>query len=157
MKAQLLFPLAVVALFLSGCDSLSEAGADVRGKFAARDQPRMHVFNAEPRETYAAAVKALEGIGFRFTRGGPAQGRLEGVSGLVAGKSLAMTQQITLKATFEVAPEGGTSVGLHLYEVIENDADKSQGQGIASPMRDTPLYESFFREIQAQLAEAKKA
>jgi hypothetical protein len=146
---------AVLGLALAGCDSISNVAGGVRHKLAALDEPHTRVFQADRRATYDAAKLAVDQMGFRFEHGGPAQGQLEAISGLSAGSSLENTRQIELTARFESNLEGGTEVSLRLKEIIEADANHGEGQGVGSPMRDTPLYEAFFRDIQQVLDSGK--
>ncbi len=157
MKTSLIF-LAALALALTGCDSISDATDSVREKFATRDEPHVHVFAADPRATYEAAKVAVDQLDFRFLRGGPAQGELEAASKLEAGDSLASTRQITMKVQLRAAPSPatGTEVSIWLKEVLEADASKGEGQGVASPLRDTALYDAFFRNLQQALDSPKK-
>lgn len=150
---KLLPGLAVLAaaVFLAGCDSVSEATASVRARLAAHAQPRLHVFTADPRATYEAAKVAVNQMNFRFVRGGAAQGRLEAVSAVAPSDNLNGSRQITLSARFSNHLEGGTEVSLLLEEVIEGNSSQRAGQATAAPLRDTPLYEVFFRSVQQVL------
>lgn len=157
MKTRIFFPI-LCALALAGCDTLSDATGSVREKIATRDEPHLHVFAADQRATYDAAKVAVDQLDFRFLRGGPAQGELEAASKLEAGDSLETTRQITMKVRFEAAPSPatGTEVRIWLKEIIEADASKAEGQGVGSPLRDTALYDAFFRNLQQALDSPKK-
>ena len=150
--------LATLSLTLAGCDSISDATDGVREKFVTRDEPRIRVFTAEQRATYEAARVAVDQLDFRFVRGGAAQGELEAVSKLEAGDSLETTRQITMKVRLNAAPlpATGTEVTIWLKEIIETDASKAEGQGVGSPLRDTALYDAFFRNLQQALDSPKK-
>ena len=153
-------PLALLALLslatLSGCESLADATSSVREKIAAREQPRTHLYPATQRATYDAARVAVEQMGFRFIRGGAAQGQLEAVSGLSTSDTLRSSRQIALKLRLNATLDGGTEATLLLSEIIENDSSGRAGQGTATPLRDTPLYEVFFRNVQQSLDAPKK-
>ena len=153
-------PLALLGLLslalFSGCESLSDATTSVREKLAARDQPRTHRYQAPPRATYAAARAAVEQMGFRFVRGGAAEGELEAVSGLSSSDTLRGSRQIALRLRLTPALDGGTEAALRLTEVIEGDSRGRAGQGTATPLRDTPFYEVFFRNVQAAIDAPKK-
>jgi hypothetical protein len=157
MKTRILLLTACIFV-LAGCDSISDATDSVHEKFATRGEPHVHVFAAEPRATYEAAKIAVDQLDFRFLRGGPAQGELEAASKLEAGDSLASTRQITMKVRLRAAPSPatGTEVSIWLSEVLEADASKGEGQGVASPLRDTALYDAFFRNLQQALDSPKK-
>jgi hypothetical protein len=153
-------PLALVALLslgaFCGCESISEATTRVREKLAARDQPRVHLYKAAQRPTFDAARAAVEQMGFRFVRGGAAQGELEAVSGLSSSDTLRGSRQITLKLRLTTALDGGTEAALRLSEIIESDSRGRPGQGTATPLQDTPLYEVFFRNVQLALDSPKR-
>jgi hypothetical protein len=149
---------ALWALFaLSGCESLSEASSSVRDRLIAREQPRRHVYKAPQRSTYDAARLAVEQMGFRFLRGGAAQGEIEAVSGLSSGDTLRSSRQITLKLRLDATLDGGTEASLWLSEVIESDSRGRAGQGTSTPLRDTPLYEVFFRTVQTGIDAPRKS
>ena len=42
----------------------------------------------------------------------------------------------------------GTEVSVWFKEIVEGDSEHRQGFATETPMRDTPLYETFFRGIQ---------
>ena len=136
---------------LSGCESLSEASSSVRAKLAAREQPRTHTYQAAQRPTYEAARLAVD-----FIRGGAAQGELEAVSGLSASDTLRSSRQFTLKLRLNPTLDGGTEASLWLSEVIESDSRGRAGQGTSAALRDTPLYEVFFRNVQLAIDAPKK-
>jgi hypothetical protein len=153
-------PLALLALLslalFSGCASLSDATTSVREKLAAREQPRTHLYQAPQRATFEAARVAVEQMGFRIVRGGAAQGELDAVSGLSSSDTLRGSRQITLKLRLQSTLDGGTEAALRLTEVIEGDSRGRAGQGTATPLRDTPLYEVFFRNVQVAIDARKK-
>ena len=151
----ILFLCAVGCVVLSGCDSLTDTSAMVRG-LSSRGQPKTHAFAGDPHAVYTAAKASLDAIDFRYTGGGPAQGRLEALSGLSQGDSARSTRQVALKATFEPSPDGGTEVSLLLSEYNEADSSNHPGMTTETPLTDTPLYEVFFRELQKNLAAAPK-
>lgn len=144
-----------VGLF-AGCEAFSGAGQSVREKFALKEQPRTHVYSADTRTTFEAARKAADQMGYRFVRGGPAQGELEAMSGVATADTLSSTRQISLKAKLRPAAEGGTEISLVFKELIEADSVRRAGQATATPMVDTPLYEVFFRTVQQVLDAPKK-
>ncbi len=60
---------------------------------------------------------------------------------------------VKLNATLDGS---GTEVSLILKELIETDSSQRAGQATATPLRDTPQYEVFFRTLQQVLDAAKK-
>ena len=150
------FGICAAALMLAGCEVFSGTGSSVREKFALRGQPRTHIYNADPRVTFEAARKAADQMGYRFVRGGAAQGELEAMSGVGTADSLGSSRQISLNAKLRPTLEGGTEMSLIFKELIEADSIRRAGQATATPMVDTPLYEVFFRTVQQVLDAPKK-
>lgn len=136
----------------SGCDSLSS----VRQKIAAREAPHTHLFKATSRATYEAARVAIDKMGFKFVRGGAAQGELEAVSAIGSGDTLSSSRQITLRMKLDGSVEGATEASVWMSEIIERDSSNHAGMGTGSPLRDTPLYEVFFRNVQQGIDSPKK-
>jgi len=147
MKGALAFLLAAVALAAAGCDNVADS---VRDRLEPRADPHIRVFAADEKATYAAARAALDQIDFRFTRGGPAEGEMEAISPITHDQAEG-ARQVSLAAEFRAANGGGTEVSVRMKEIIEADSDGHLGQGTEAPLRDTPLYEVFFRTIGQQL------
>jgi hypothetical protein len=148
--------LALLVLALAGCESISDMKDEIKEKLAARDQPRTRVFTADSRATYDAARLAVDQMNFRFQRGGPAQGELEAISSVDSSESMRSARQITLKARLAPAADGGTEVSLWLHEIMEDNSSQNAGMATETPLRDTALYEAFFRDLQQALALPKK-
>lgn len=146
--------LAVAGLF-TGCDSLSSAADSVREKLSARDEPRVRDYAAPPRAVYEAVRTAASQLDFRFLRGGPAQGEFEAVSGVGKGDVPNSARQVSMKVRIHAAGDG-SEVTVVLKEVIEADSANHAGTATETPLRDTPLYDSFLRAIQKAL-DAQKA
>jgi hypothetical protein len=144
--------LVLLACFLfGGCDSLSDATASLREKVAARDEGRTRAFAAPSRVAYEAVRAAAHQMGYRFVSGGAAQGKLEAVSGVGTGDSLRSSRQIAMSVQLHPTDPTNTEVNVRLTEVIESDSSGRAGQATGSPLRDTPQYEVFFREVQKAL------
>ena len=151
--------LAVGTLF-TGCDSLSTAADTIREKVAARDEPRVRDYAAPPRAVYDAVRVAADQMGFRFLQGGAAQGEFDAVSGVGKGDVPNSARQVSMKVRIHAAGEKGSEVTVVLKEVIESDSANRAGTATETPLRDTPLYDSFLRAIQRALdaqADAKKS
>ena len=155
MKHLLFFAAIGVTLGFSGCDSLSSAADGVREKIAARADPRVSDFAAAPRATFEAVRVAAEQMGFRFLRGGPAQGRFEAISGVGQGHTPGSARQISMQVRLRATSEGGTEVTVELKEIIEADSARHSGVATETPLRDTPLYDTFLRSVHRAL-DAKK-
>ena len=143
-------------VFVAGCESLSDAAGSVREKLAPREEPRTKVYAAEKRATYEAARGAIDRLGFRVLRGGPAQGEIDAVNGIATDDSLRSARQISMKIRLKAALDGGTELRVTLDEIIEADSRGRAGQGTSTPLRDTPHYEVLFRNVQQALDSPKR-
>jgi hypothetical protein len=152
-RFSIILGLIAMGALLVGCESTRDS---VREKFSAREQPRTRVFAAEPRATYEAARRAAEQMGYRYIRGGPAQGELEAMSGVSSNDTMSSSRQISMNVRLEPSLEGGTEVSLRLKEITEGDSVDRAGQATSTTLRDTPQYEVFFRNVQQALDGGKK-
>ena len=144
--------LAALAV-LTGCESLSSATGAVRERLAAREEVKTHTFSAPPRVAYDAVRTAATQMGYRYVRGGPAQGEFEAVSGVRAGETHGSARQITMKVRLRATLDGtGTEVAVSLTEIIERDSSNRAGQATGTALRDTPQYEVLFQRIGQVLA-----
>ena len=148
------FCFAAIAL-VAGCDSLSSASSSLREKLVARDEPRVRDYAAPQRATYDAVRIAAEQMGFRFLRGGPAQGQFEAISGVGLGDVPNSARQVSMKVRLHATDDGGTELTVTLKEVIESDTRGHTGVATETPLRDTPLYDTFLRSVQQALDAAK--
>jgi hypothetical protein len=132
-------------MLCAGCDEIPDS---LRDRIDGAEAPHVRVYAADQRTTYLAARAAVDQLGFRFVRGGPAAGELEALSDITPGDAQGSTQQFSLKARFSPTLDGGTEVSIWLKEVVEGDSANRPGFATESPLRDTPLYETFLRAIQ---------
>lgn len=149
----LAFALGVVAL--SGCsssDPLPLPGA-VRERFAPTYRTR--VVQADKRQTYDAAKLALKEIGFRFVNGGPAQGKLSGLNNVSLSSDGRGSRQLSIDVKLTPVPDG-TEVAVLFSDVIEDDFGNRPGMGTTTPVRESALYEAYFRDVEQALAHASK-
>lgn len=136
------------AVALAGCESVSDATSAVRERIVARDEAKVRTFAAPPRAAYDAVRTAAADMGYRFVRGGPAQGEFEAVSGVRAGDTHGSARQISMKVKLKPTLDGtGTEVAVRLGEIIEGDSSNRAGQATEAPLRDTPQYEVFFQRV----------
>ena len=140
-----------LALLLAGCESMSDATSGVREKFAERSAPHVRSFPAAQRPVYDAVRISAEQMGYRFVRGGAAQGVFEAVSGVRGGDRVGSSRQLALKVKLERALDGGTEVSVRITEIIEADSSNRTGLATETPLRDTPQYEVFFRGVEQAL------
>src|SRR6185369_5323339 len=114
------------SLAFTGCDSLSNVADKVREKLDARDEPQVRDYAAPPRELYEAVRLTADRLGFRFLRGGPAQGEFDAVNGVGQGDVPNSARQVTLKVRIHAAGDGA-EVTIVLKEVIESDSRNHTG------------------------------
>ncbi len=152
MKTILALCLIVAAVAFSGCDTLSDASDSVREKFASRAEPRTKTFTAPPRVVFDAVKAAASSMGYRQLHGGPAQGDYEGVNAVDIGDSAGSARQVGLKVRLHGTLDGtGTDVSVRFTEILEADSSNRMGMATETTMKDTPLYEVFFRNVQQAL------
>ncbi|MBW8782738.1 MAG: hypothetical protein JF599_12755 [Verrucomicrobia bacterium] len=152
MKTILLGLISFFCFALAGCDTVgTDFGTGVREKFTGPVY-RTQIETADARTTYEAARKAIAAMEFHFVRGGAAQGRIEALSGLSATDSLNGARQLAM--TIKLTPvAGGTEVAVLITEQVQDDFNKGPaGQAIETPLRDTPLYDVFFRNVSQALS-----
>lgn len=142
---------AAVAFAVSGCES----GPKLPSVFRERISPtyRTHVVKAEQKPAYEAARAALRKMNFKFSSGGPAQGKLEAISALQPGEGPRAARQVSLSVKLAPSSLGGTEVSALFSEIREDEFSKREGMGTSTPMQDTPLYEVFFRHLDEALAQ----
>ncbi len=126
---------------------MREAKDSVRERWAARNAGKSRVYKADPKVVHAAARASLESLGFRYTRGGAKTGVLEAVSTVSSSGDLRGGRQLSLKAQV-TAIGAGTQLTVQLTEIVEDNFNKGAGQATETPLRDTPLYEVLFREVE---------
>ena len=137
-------------LVLAGCGGIADR---VRDRVPVEVAPERHSFAADARTTYAAALTVARAMGFRYTHGGPAQGRLEAISRVTAGEGAGSARQLTLTARFSPSLDGRTTeVSLGLTEILEEDSARRQGEGTETALRNPALARTFFRAVEQQLA-----
>lgn len=141
--------VALLAAFAwAGCESLSDATTNVRGMIAPRETTQTRNYAANARATYDAVRAAASDMGYRFVRGGPAQGEFEAISALGRGETLGSARQIAMKVALHPALDGAsTDVAIRLTEILEADSSNRAGQATQTPLRDTPQYDVFFRKV----------
>jgi hypothetical protein len=99
------------------------------------------------------AVRVVAGqLGYRFVRGGAAQGEYEGVTTVRAGETMGTARQRSMKIKLSRALEGGTEVAVRVTEIMEADSSNRAGMATESPLRDPAYYEVFFRQLERALA-----
>ena len=148
MKA-LLPVIILAALITASCSAPGE-------KYGRLGPPpeTTRTFQSDPRSVYDAALASLAKMEFRVTKGGPAQGKIEAVSGLAKRDNLQGTRQLYIR--IEIRALGDESeVTAELKEAIEEDSNDRPGFTTVTPLRDTPYYSVFFDGVAEALANPK--
>jgi hypothetical protein len=148
MKNTSILAVCLSAL-LWGCNS--DVKDEVRSALGPREAPRSQVFQADRRAAYDAVKAAVDAMDFRFVRGGPAAGELQAMSGVASGDEPNSARQIVMKVRLSPAGDAGTQVEVSLIETLEANSPGPQGMATQTPLRDTPLYNVFFRDVQKAL------
>jgi hypothetical protein len=134
------------AALLAGCES--DIPDSVKSALGPREEPRNRVFPADQKTTYEAALQAADQMGYRFVRGGPAEGELNELSAISTGDEVGSSRQVSMKVRLEPGPTAGTQVTVSFSEIIEADSNNQPGMATETPLRDTPQYDVFFRDLQ---------
>jgi hypothetical protein len=130
MKPVKILSLSAVLLgaaLLAGCES--GLPDDVRSALGPRERPRTRTYPA---------------------------GELEALGAISAGDEPGSSRQISMKVHLTPAAESGTDVEVSLTETIEEASASEKGLATETPLRDTPLYEVFFRNLQTALSAPPK-
>jgi hypothetical protein len=152
MKPFLLGALCIAALAFTGCDTLEDASSNVRERFGAHEQTRDKTFSSPPRVVFEAVKLAASNMGYRQTRGGPAQGEFEAINSVSVGETAGTAQQFAVKVRLHGGLDGNsTDVSVRFTEILETGSGSGRGMGTETTMKDTPLYEVFFRNVQQAL------
>ena len=150
--------LMALTLALAGCGSVADTATTVREKISTplREESRTRTFAASPRLAYEAVRAAAGQMGYRFTRGGPAQGEFEAMTRVGEGETTGSSRQLAMKVTMRATLDRqGTDVTVRITEIIEADSSTRAGHATETALRDTPQYEVFFRRVEQALAAAK--
>jgi hypothetical protein len=138
--------LAVAVGLSAGCASFES----VKDRFTPAP-PQTRVVQGEPRQVYDAARLAMEKLGYTFVGGGPAQGRLDGLSSIATGGSFGSAQQRSISIHVRPAEAGSVEVQVLIKETVESNADRSSGAATERSLRDPAAYGTFFVELARQL------
>jgi len=142
--------LAVAGIVLAGCTQFES----VKDRFTPAP-PQSRVVRGEPRQVYDAARLAMEKIGYQFANGGPAQGRLEGISAIARGGSFGAAEQRSITISLRPAEAGQVEVRVLIKETIERDSDRSTAMATEESLRDPAPYERFFGLLEQLLKSGK--
>jgi hypothetical protein len=151
MKISIAIAACCAACLVAGCESSSDFSDSIHSVLTGKEDTRSRVFQADQKATYMAARAAVDQLGYRFVRGGPAEGKIDALSGISGGDEAGSSRQISLKVRLDYEADAGTTVTIQFSEIIEADSSNQPGMATETPMRDTPLYEVFFRNLQQAL------
>lgn len=157
MKRILLPLLLSGSFFLTACESTETVRSAVQRRISP--EYKVHDVEADERAAYEAARAALANFGFRQTKGGPAQGFLEALSQVDPSGPNGLARQTTLRVRIGVSTRvpNGTEVSALFSSVEETPMRDAKGMATEVPLRESPLYEVFFRYLDSNLARAKQA
>jgi hypothetical protein len=147
--------LALGVMLVAGCESDDSPVSRVEQQVTGNYPTRTRTFQGQEREVYMAARQALKAMGYRVTKGGPAEGFLDASSRVEPGDDASTSRQFGLHAEFQQGLDGKTTdVIVSMSETEAPDSPLLSGRaGSEVPLRDTPLYEVFFRGVQDALAQ----
>jgi hypothetical protein len=151
LNARFAAVLAAGVLAVAGCDSASDVASSVRTRLAPRQNAQTRTYAAAPRVAYDAAIRVAKDMGYRITKGGPAEGVIEALSGVDVADSPGSARQVSLTVHLRPSLDGGTEVTASFEEIYEADSSRQPGLATEAPLRGTPQYEVFFRSLQDAL------
>jgi hypothetical protein len=146
--------LAAVCSILCGCESMESVGSTVKDRFSGVP-PKVRTVDGNPRQVYEAARQAMEGLGYEFTSGGPAQGRLEGLSRIGEGDNFRSSRQRSISIHLQDMDGGKVEVQVQMTEIVEEDSNRSTKPATETSLRDSPAFDIFFSELERCLPAAK--
>jgi hypothetical protein len=153
MRRKTIGPLSVLVVawsLVAGCASIES----VRSKVTERIEgvpPKVRRVQGEPRQVYEAARLAIDKLGYQQTSGGPAQGRLEGLSHIGGGDNFRSSRQRSILIHLQPREEGNIEVQVQLQEIVEDNYSKLANPATETPLRDSAGYDAFFDEMERQL------
>jgi hypothetical protein len=143
--------LAVLIGLGAGCTSMDSVESKMKDRMVTVP-PRIRVVSGEVKQVYEAARQAMEHFDYHFTEGGPAQGRLEGLSRIEGGGGFDSSMQRSVSIRLEALDGGRVEIRLKLTEIIEEDSGRSARPATETPVRDPAAYDAFFEEVERRLA-----
>jgi hypothetical protein len=139
--------LAVLLILGGGCTTMDSVKSEMKERIITVP-PRIRVVNGDVRQVYEAARQAMEHFEYRFTEGGVAQGRLEGLSRIEGNGGFGSSRQRSISVHLEALDGGRVEIQVKMTEIIEEDSDRSAMSATETPVRDSVAYDAFFDEIE---------
>jgi len=149
-----LFLLIVAWSLVAGCASIESVRSTVQERIEGVP-PKVRLVQGEQHQVYEAARRAMDKLGYEQTSGGPAQGRLEGLSHIGAGDNFRSSRQRSISVHLLPREGGAIEVQVQLKEIIEDSYDKLANPATETPLRDSAGYDAFFEELERQLQGGK--
>ncbi|HUJ42177.1 MAG TPA: hypothetical protein VLW52_01095 [Opitutaceae bacterium] len=147
---RLLLLLSAACSFAAGCASVEAMRSTMQDRITGVP-PKTRVVKGDTREVYEAARLAMDKLGYQLTSGGPAQGRLEGLSRVGGGDDFRSSRQRAISVHLQPSEDGGVEVQVRLSEIFEESFNRLANPATETPLRDSPGYEAFFEELARQL------
>ena len=145
--------LLLVCGFFGGCESVDSVGTTVRDRLGGLP-PTVRTVDGNSRQVYVAARRAMESLGYRFTGGGPAKGRLEGLSRISEDNDFRSSRQRSISIQLEGADSGKVDVQVRITEIVEDNSNRAAMPATEAPLHDSAAYDVFFEELERCLAAA---
>ena len=146
--------LAVLCGVLGGCVSVESVPATVKDRFEGAPPNRVRTVDGNQRQVYEAARMAMEKLGYHYTSGGAAQGRLEGFSKIGEDDSFRSSRQRSISIHLQTLDGGKVEVQVRLTEIVEDDSNRSAMPATETPLRDPAAFDVFFENLEQCLAPA---
>jgi len=153
MMKKIIFPLCLLVVAWSlggGCASIESMRSAVKYRIAG-EPPKIRSVAGDPYKVYEAARLALEKLGYQQVSGGPAQGRLEGLSRIGGGDDFRSSRQRSISIHLLPREGGNVEVQVQLEEIVEDSYNKLSNPATETPLRDSAGYDAFFEELARQL------
>ena len=146
----LLLLLAAGWSFTAGCSSVEAVRSTMQERITGTP-PKIRLVQGDARQVYEAARLAMGRLGYQVTSGGPAQGRLEGLSRVGGGDDFKSSRQRAISVHLQPREGGEVEVQVRLSEIYEESFDRLANPATETPLRDSPGYDAFFEELERQL------
>lgn len=145
-----ILPLVAAWVLWAGCESLHSVRESVRERIVGVP-PHVRVVQGDEKQVYTAARLAMTNLGYEMTRGGPAQGELEGLSRIGGGDDFRSARQREITINLQPGADGNIEVRVWLKEIVESDFNRTSNPATETPLRDEAAFDTFFDTLQVQL------
>lgn len=142
--------LAATCSLVAGCASVESVRNTMRERISGAP-PKVRVVEGDPRQVYEAARLTTERLGYEVTTGGPAQGRLEGLSRIGGGDDFKSSRQRAISVHLQPGDGGTVAVQVRLTEIVEDSFSRLDNPATETVLRDPAGYDAFFDELARQL------